>query len=122
MTHPNATLVLRFYEARTRNDRAAIRAILAEDVAWHDPYPPPHGGDLRGVVAVFRDIFDRAGKLTGGSTELVPVDVLANDARAIAIVDWFCNVQGSEHPMTADDTEHQEQRSGRERERRITSR
>ena len=91
--HPNAALVLQFYEARARDDRAAIREILGEGVAWHDPYPPPHGGDLRGIAAVFRDILDRAGKLTGASTQLAPVDVLAEDARA-AIVEWSATYKG----------------------------
>jgi ketosteroid isomerase-like protein len=91
--HPNAALVLQFYEARARDDRAAIREILGEDVAWHDPYPPPHGGDLRGIAAVFRDILDRAGTLTGASMQLAPVDVLAKDARA-AIVEWSATYKG----------------------------
>jgi hypothetical protein len=47
-----------------------------------------------GGAAVFRDILDRAGELTGGSTELVPVDVLANDVRAVAIVDWSATYRG----------------------------
>ena len=55
--HPNAALVLQFYEARARNDRAAIREILGEDV-----------GNPRGIAAVFRDIVDRAGKRTGASS------------------------------------------------------
>ncbi len=94
MTHPNERLIRDFYAARARDDRAAIRAILHPDVAWHDPYPPPHGGDLRGVDAVLRDVFDRASALTGGSTRLEPFDVLANDARAIAIVDWQATLDG----------------------------
>ena len=53
-----AKLVRRLYEARARCDLTAVRAILDSDVARHDPYPPPHGGDLRGADALLRDIGD----------------------------------------------------------------
>lgn len=68
--------------------------MLAEDVAWHDPYPPPHGGDLRGAEIVFKDIFDRAGELTKGTTRMWLHDVLANDAHAVALVNWSATYKG----------------------------
>ena len=111
MTHPNVALVRRLYEARAHGDRAVIRQIIAPDVAWHDPYPPPHGGDLYGLDAVFRDVFDRAGELTGGSTRLTPVDVLANDERAVAIVDWSSTYRG--RTMHGRELAHYEIRKGR---------
>lgn len=94
MEHPHVNLIRRFYDARARGDRETMRAILDEDVAWHDPYPPPHGGDLRGAEAVFRDIFDRAGELTGGTTRMSLHDVLANDAHAVALVNWSATHKG----------------------------
>jgi hypothetical protein len=81
-------LIEMLYEARARGDRATVQAILSPDIMWHDPYPPPHGGDLRGAEAVFRDIFDRAGELTGGSTRLWLEGVLATDRHVVALVDW----------------------------------
>jgi ketosteroid isomerase-like protein len=86
--HPSAQLVRNFYEARGRGDRAAIRRILAADITWHDPYPPPHGGDLKGLETVLRDVFDGAATLTGGSTRLWLEDVLANDRRQVALGGW----------------------------------
>jgi ketosteroid isomerase-like protein len=83
--HPSARLVPAFYEARARGDRAGIRRILAADIEWHDPHPPPHGGDLQGLETVLRDVFDGAAKLTGGSTRLWLEDVLANERRAVAL-------------------------------------
>jgi ketosteroid isomerase-like protein len=94
MEHPNARIVRDLYDARAKNDRASIRRILAADIAWHDPYPPPHGGDLKGIEAVLRDVFDRAGELTGGSTQLWLEDVLANDARAVGLVGWSSTYRG----------------------------
>jgi uncharacterized protein len=92
--HPHARLVRAFYDARARDDRAAIRSLLAADVEWHDPYPPPHGGDLTGVDAVLRDVFDGAARLTGGTTRLWLEDVLANDVRAVALVGWASTYRG----------------------------
>jgi uncharacterized protein len=92
--HPSARIVRDLYDARAKNDRTAIRRILAADIEWHDPYPPPHGGDLKGLEAVFREVFDHAGELTGGSTRLWLEDVLANDARAVALVAWSSIYRG----------------------------
>jgi len=94
MEHPNVELIRNFYDARTRDDRDAVREILAEDIAWHDPYPPPHGGDLQGLEAVLREIFDKAGELTGGTTRLWLHDVLANDEHAVALVNWSSTFRG----------------------------
>src|SRR6185436_10103439 len=94
MEHPNVTLVRKFYDARARNDKEAVKEILAENVSWHDPYPPPHGGDLVGADAVFRDIFDKAAELTGGTTQLRLHGVIANDELAVAIVSWSSSYRG----------------------------
>jgi ketosteroid isomerase-like protein len=94
MEHPNVTLVRKLYDARAGNDQEAVKEILAEDVSWHDPYPPPHGGDLVGADAVFRDIFDKAGELTGGTTQLRLHGVIADDELAVAIVYWSSSYRG----------------------------
>ncbi|HEX8456059.1 MAG TPA: nuclear transport factor 2 family protein [Pyrinomonadaceae bacterium] len=94
MEHPNVELIRKFYDARARDDGETIKAMLDEDVAWHDPYPPPHGGDLRGAEAVFRDIFDRASQLTEGTTRMWLDDVLANDRHAVALVNWSATYKG----------------------------
>lgn len=90
----NLSLIRDFYSARARNDRAAIRRILHPDVAWHDPYPPPHGGDLQGIDAVLRDIFDRAGELTHGTTRLELRDVVTTREYVAAVVDWQSTLKG----------------------------
>ena len=71
-----------------------VRAILHEDVVWHDPYPPPHGGDLRGREAVFRDVFDRAAVLTGGTTRLWVEEAMATDRNGVALVGWSSTYRG----------------------------
>jgi quercetin dioxygenase-like cupin family protein/ketosteroid isomerase-like protein len=87
-------LVRDFYEARASTDRAAVIALLAEDVAWHDPYPPPHGGNLHGRTAVLREVFDAAGELTGGSGHLWLVGQLALGELVLALVGWSSTFRG----------------------------
>jgi hypothetical protein len=67
-------LIRDFYRARASGDRTAVPGLIVDDVAWHDPYPPPHGGDLLGRAAVLRDVFDAAGELTGSSSRLWLID------------------------------------------------
>ena len=93
-SHPNEDLVRRFYDARARNDRDEIRRLVSADVAWHDPYPPPHGGDLVGLDGVLAQIFDAAAKITGGSTHMTLHDVVAKDRHAIALVEWSSSMPG----------------------------
>jgi uncharacterized protein len=90
----NEALVRRFYAARAAGDRAVARDLLADDVAWHDPYPPPHGGDLRGRDAVFRDVVDAAGELTGGTTRLWLEQVIATGRHVAALVGWSSTFRG----------------------------
>jgi len=92
--HPNLALIRAFYAARATHDRSAIRRILHPDIAWHDPYPPPHGGDLKGIESVLADIFDRAGALTGGSTRLELRDAVATREYVAAVVDWRSTLAG----------------------------
>lgn len=94
MPHTNVELIRRFYDARAAGDRRTIREILAPDVRWHDPYPPPHGGDLQGVDAVLADVFDAAGELTGGTTRLAVRDVIASDTHALVLIDWSTEYRG----------------------------
>jgi ketosteroid isomerase-like protein len=88
------TLIRAFYDARARGDRAAVRQMLASDVRWHDPYPPPHGGDLVGADAVLHDVVDAAAVITGGSTRLELRQVIADGMLAVALVRWSATVDG----------------------------
>lgn len=87
-------LIRRFYDARARGDRETLQAILHPDVAWHDPYPPPHGGDLHGAEAVFESVFDKAAQLTGGSTRLWLDSVHSTTRHAAAVVGWSSTYRG----------------------------
>jgi ketosteroid isomerase-like protein len=88
------SVVRAFYEARARGDRASLQRLLAEDVRWHDPYPPPHGGDLAGRESVLADIVDAAAALTGNSTRLDLHALIADGVLVTALVRWSATMHG----------------------------
>ena len=87
-------LIRAFYDARARGDRASLQRLLAEEVRWHDPYPPPHGGDLVGREAVLGEIVDAASALTEGSTRLVLHGLIADGGLVAALVRWSATMRG----------------------------
>lgn len=94
VSHPHESLVRGFYAARARRDLAAVRDALAPDVVWHEAGSrPPYTGDLIGREAVLA-MMAKAAELTGGTFHLELEDVLANDRRAVALVDWVAERGG----------------------------
>ena len=88
MDHPNEQLVRHLYDARRRGDLDTVRSLLASDVRWHDPYPPPFGGDFSGADAVVAWMFGPlASEMEDAGLELH--DVVANDRHAVALVEWW---------------------------------
>jgi ketosteroid isomerase-like protein len=86
--HPSVGLIRELYEARARNDVAAIRSILDENVVWHEPeWEAEHTGDLRGSEAVLAMIGE-ARRITDGTFSLVPRQIVANGEHAVALIDW----------------------------------
>jgi ketosteroid isomerase-like protein len=62
-------------------------------VQWHDPYPPPFGGDFDGVDAVVRGLFVAIeNELEGSGLNLH--DVVANDRHAVALINWWASRDG----------------------------
>ncbi len=88
MAHPNEGLVRRLYAARERGDLDTVREILAPDVVWTDPYPPPFGGTFHRRDALFEGLFAAIeNDLEASGLELH--DVVANDEHAVALVNWW---------------------------------
>jgi ketosteroid isomerase-like protein len=83
--HPNAELIQRAYEATSRGDTEAVRAILADDVVWHLPGRNRFSGDHVGKTAVF-DVFQRRREYAGPTFNMKVHDVLANDEHAVDLV------------------------------------
>jgi ketosteroid isomerase-like protein len=83
-----------FYAARARRDWAAVRAMLAEDVAWHELGPEQdYSGDHRGreqVVALLEKLVD----VTDGSFVLEPTDAIVTAEHVAASVRWHAERGG----------------------------
>jgi uncharacterized protein len=93
VSHPNEELIRSLYDARHRGDAAAVRAILHPEVQWHDPYPPPFGGDFSGADAVVAWMFGPLeSEMEDSGLELH--DVVANDLHGVALVNWWAVLDG----------------------------
>jgi hypothetical protein len=83
--HPNATRIRQLFAAFRSGDVETIRATIPEDAVWR--FPGRRGrlaGEHRGRDAVFSFLMN-VQALTGGTFHLDLIDVLANDAHAVAL-------------------------------------
>jgi len=81
------------FEAPARGDYAEIRALLAEDVVWHEPGEADYLGDHRGAdeaVTLMRQLTE----VTGGTFVLEPLEVLTTDEHAVASTRWHAERDG----------------------------
>src|SRR5207248_9197168 len=66
MTHANAELLRRGYDAFAHGDIPSVLGIFAEDIDWHVPGRSPLSGDFRGHHEVV-GFFTKAMELSGGT-------------------------------------------------------
>lgn len=82
--HPNLTLTRRGYDAFSSGDFHTLTELLAPEVVWHQPHTGVISGDYVGRDRVF-EYFGKLAELTGGTYKVEPIDILADDDRAVAI-------------------------------------
>ncbi len=85
MTHPNAALVRRLFEALAKREVAVALAIIAPDAVWH--FPGTRGalaGEHRGREAIVR-FLTSVMTLTGGTFHMDIDDVAASDDGAVLL-------------------------------------
>src|SRR5262249_25367387 len=83
--HPNAIRVRPLFAAFRAGDIATIQALIPEDAAWH--FPGRRGrlaGSHRGRDAIFAFLLN-VQALTDNTFHLDLIDVIANDAHAVAL-------------------------------------
>ena len=78
MTHPNAQLVARGYEAVARGDLDALAEVLADDIVWHVPGRGLISGDYRGKDGVL-GFFAKAQQLSNGTMRVELHDIASTD-------------------------------------------
>jgi uncharacterized protein len=80
----NATLMREGYEAFAAGDLDRVREMFDADIVWHEPGHSSIAGDYRGVDAVlgfFMTLFEKS----EGTFRAEPVDILADDDRAVVL-------------------------------------
>lgn len=83
--HPNATRIRALFAAFRTRDLATVQAVIPEDAVWH--FPGRRGqlaGSHRGREGILRFLLG-VEALTNGTFHLELIDVLANDAHAVAL-------------------------------------
>ena len=94
MSHDDSQVIRGLYEARRGGDLESVRAVLDENVIWHEPdLNNPHTGDLHGPDAVL-GMIQEAQRLTDGTFQLVPREVVAHGEHAIALIEWSAERDG----------------------------
>jgi len=89
----NADVVQRALQAFARRDLEALGALLADDVTWITPGANVLSGEYRGrarVVAYLRE----AVRLTAGTIQVRPVDLLVGHDHVAALVDVSGELDG----------------------------
>jgi len=84
--HPNITRVRAGYDAFSKGDFAALDALFAADIRWHEPGRNQLAGDYEGRAAVY-GMFGRLMEITENSFRIDLRSVLADDDTAVAVVE-----------------------------------
>jgi ketosteroid isomerase-like protein len=90
---PKERAVRELYDARARRDWDAVRALFAEEIAWHEPGEEDYSGDYRGrddVVALLEKLV----AVTEGTFQLVPEAFLNAAEHSAALVRWWAERGG----------------------------
>ena len=85
MTRTNKQLLEDWFAGQVRTDIPAMQDMLAEDVVWHVPGRNLLSRDYHGKAEVF-GFFARARELSGGTVRIEPIEILAGDQHAVALV------------------------------------
>jgi len=85
MTRTNEELLEDWFSGQARTDIPAMQDMLADDVVWHVPGRNLLSRDYHGKAEVF-GFFARARELSGGTVRIEPIEILAGDQHAVALV------------------------------------
>ena len=85
MSHPNADLLRKGYDAFTNGDLETIRSeVFSSDMVLHVAGRNPLSGEYRGVDEIF-GFFGKLFELSGGTFALELHDVVANDHHVVGL-------------------------------------
>jgi uncharacterized protein len=81
------------YHARARRDWDAVRALLADEIGWHEPGEEDHSGDYRGREEVVA-LLEKLVAVTEGTFQLEPEAFLNSVEHSAVLVRWSAERQG----------------------------
>jgi ketosteroid isomerase-like protein len=84
MTHPNAELLRRAYDAFAQGDIPTVLETFADDITWHIPGRSPLSGDYTGPDEVV-GFFSKSMELSGGTLRVQAEEFLAQDDRVVVL-------------------------------------
>lgn len=93
--HPNERLVRDVYDAMGRGDGRFLAQILTPETQWVIAGRSAKSGTYTGPDEIF-DFWKETAEQTGGGLKLKVRDVLANDDRAVALIDVHGHRNGRE--------------------------
>jgi ketosteroid isomerase-like protein len=89
----NERAIRELYDARARRDWNAVRALLADDVGWHEPGEEDHSGDHRGREEVVA-LLEKLVAVTEGTFQLEPEAFLNSVEHSAVFVRWSAERDG----------------------------
>ena len=89
----NERVIREFYAARARRDWEAVRALLADEVGYHEPGEEDHSGDYLGRDDVV-GLLEKLVAVTEGTFQLEPEAFLNLKQHSAVVVRWWAERQG----------------------------
>jgi len=86
-------VIRELYDARARRDWDAVRALLADEVGWHEPGEEEHSGDFRGREDVM-SLLQKFVEVTEGTFQLEPEAFLNLADHSAVAVRWWAERSG----------------------------
>ena len=92
-SHPNLTLINRFFTAYGSNDLDGIQKVLSRDIRWHIPGEHPLSGTKKGI----NEVLDFFKKLSKGAFNAEPIVMGVNDNYVIDCHRNWSNLEDTEN-------------------------
>ena len=90
---PKERTIRDLYEARARRDWDAVRALLPDEIGWHEPGEADHSGDYRGREEVVA-LLQKLDAVTDGTFQLEPEAFLNSVDYSSVLVRWSAERDG----------------------------
>jgi ketosteroid isomerase-like protein len=98
--HPAEELLRELYDRFSKGDIEGVLAMCTDDIAVHVPGTAPFSGDY--TKATFPDLIWQVMQISGDTLGDLPVEVIADDEQAVAVLDHTLRRDGRTITYRAD--------------------